>query len=403
MKIKLLLILAIASTFTQAQNNFFVPDTNATQLLINGAGGVGSTGITQEFMNKFLFPGFIDQELKTATSDQLSDENVFGGELNFDAHVYLKPGSLKGNSFWGIGFGHTTEGNLNFTKDMFDLTFFGNQPFAGVTLDLNNTSFKSVSYSYLDFTIGHTFKKAKATHAVWADLGLVLGHNYSNFDLPTATILTEQVGNYLDINIQDGLMEANDTLSTNFIQGIGGKVNLSYSYSAEKKTFLFQAKNIGGISWSRLTSSNIDSTFRFEGIEINNIFQLSDSVLNEVTSIDSLIDTEKTSAFKALPIDLSAYYKQNMGLITWDVLVRHRLFANYTPYARAGVYFNLPFVTPGVTVAYGGYSALQVGLNCEVTAIKNLKIILGTNNLLGAVIPTSSTALDSYIGIKFNL
>lgn len=400
MKNQIIILLLGLTSIVNAQNNIFAPDTNATQIFINSNGGVGSTGIPQNFMNKFIFPGFIDNDLKDEASEKLKDENKFGGEFNVDAHVYMKPGSLGENGFWGFGFGTNVEGNLNFTKDFFDLTFYGNKKFAGENLSLNNTSFKSVSYSYIDFTFGNTIKKAKANISYWADLGLVLGHQYTNFDLPTASIFTESLGNYLDIDIQNGVMAISDTLSTDLFQGIGGKINLNFAYTTENEKLIVQAKNIGGVSWNNITSSDLDTTLRFEGIEISNIFQLSDSVLNEVTSIDSLIDTKKESEFHMLPIDFNVYYWKKMGKLAVDGMVRYRLFANYNPYVRIGGYYQLPFVTPGLTVAYGGYSDLQVGLNTEINVMESLRISLGTNNLLGAVVPNSSTALDAYAGVR---
>lgn len=402
MKNQLLILLIACSAIVNAQNIFFAPDTNANQIFVNGYGGVGSTGIPQNFMNKFIFPGFIDNDLKDEASNNLDQENLFGGEFLTEIHTYLKPGSLGKNGFWGVGIGTNVEGNLNFTKDLFNLTFYGNKPYAGTTLNLNNTSFKALSYSFVDFTIGNTVKKNKSTMSYWADLGIVLGHSYTNFDLPEASIYTDPLGDYLEITIKDGLLAVSDTLSQDLFQGIGGKMNLNFSYTNENSKLLVQAKNIGGISWNQIRSSKIDTTLRFEGIEINNIFQLSDSVLNEVTSLDSLIDTKKQREFHMLPIDFNVFYSQSIGKITYDVFARYRLFANYNPFVRVGGYYKLPFVTPGITVAYGGYSDLHVGLNTEINIIDALKISIGTNNILGAIVPNSSTALDAYTGIKYN-
>jgi hypothetical protein len=402
MKLRILTCLIVFAFSSNAQNNFFTPDTSTNQLVINGYGGVASTGIPQNFMNKFIFPGFIDQSLKDEASQNLKDNNLFGGELTTDFHLYMKPGSLSKNEFWGIGFGSNLEGNLNFKKDLFNLIFYGNQPYAGETLNLNETSFNALSYSYIDFTIGKTFKNANETNSFWIDLGVVMGHNYSKFDLPTASVFTESDGDYLEITIEDGEISFSDTLSSSLIKGFGGKVNLNYSYRSDNTKLIVQAKNIGGISWNSVTTSNIDTVLRFEGIEINNMFELSDSVLNKVTSFDSLIDTKKENKFVMLPIDFNVYYKRKLGKLAVDVSARYRLFTNYNPYVRIGAYYKLPIVTPGVTVAYGGYGSAQIGVNTELNFMKYLKIVLGTNNVLGAFAPKKSTALDAYTGVKLN-
>lgn len=401
MRLRILTLFIVFTLCVNAQNNFFTSDTASNQFVQNSYGGVASTGIPQEFMNKFIFPGFIDKSLKDEASNNLKDENIFGGEFTTNLNLYLKPGSLTKNSFWGIGIGTNVEGNLNFTKDLFNLIFYGNQPYAGETLNLNNTSFESLSYSYLDFTLGITAKKTKSTQSYWIDLGLIVGHNFTSFNLPTASVFTEENGDYLDITIKDGVMAYSDALG--FVQGIGGKLNLNYNYKSEHTRLLVQAKNIGGISWNSVTSYKIDTTLRFDGVDVSNIFGFSDSVLNRVTTIDSLVNKTTGREFKMLPVDFNVYYKKEFGQLAFDANARYRLFTNYNPYLRLGAYYKLAIFTPGVTVAYGGYGATQVGINTELNFMKNLKIILGTNNILGAVAPKISSALDAYVGVKLSL
>ena len=145
MRLRIFSYLIVITIFSSAQNNFFKPDTIASQLIINSIGGIASTSIPQNFMSKFLFPGFINKKLKDEVSSNMNSHNLFGGEFTSDLHLYLEPGSLAGNGFWGIGFGYNVEGNIMFTKDLFNLTFYGNQPYAGENLNFNKTSFNLLS------------------------------------------------------------------------------------------------------------------------------------------------------------------------------------------------------------------------------------------------------------------
>lgn len=150
-------------------------------------------------------------------------------------------------------------------------------------------------------------------------------------------------------------------------------------------------------------SSNLDTTFRFEGIEVGNIFELSDSVINEVDILDTLVASRKNSSFALLPIDLNVYYKRKLGKSSIDLFMRHRLFTNYDPYVRVGFYYQLPILTPGFTLGYGGYSTTQIGVNTELNFREKLKIILGTNNIIGAIVNQKSMALDAYLGLKLSI
>jgi len=403
MKLRIFNYLILLTLFTSAQNNFFKPDTIKHQLIINSFGGIASSSITQNFMNKFIFPGSINKELKDEVSSNMNPQNLFGGEFSNDIHFYLRPGSLTENGFWGIGFGHNSELNIKFTRDLFNLTFYGNQPYAGEKLDFNNTSFNLLSYSYLDFTLGKIYIKDNSTRSYWIDLGVILGHSYMKYDFPIADLFTESNGNYLDFSISNGEVSIIDKLNDGFIKGFGGKINLNYSYTSEKTNLIIQAKNIGAIHWNSLMSSNLDTTFRFEGIEVGNIFELSDSVINEVDILDTLVASRKNSSFALLPIDLNVYYKRKLGKSSIDLFMRHRLFTNYDPYVRVGFYYQLPILTPGFTLGYGGYSTTQIGVNTELNFRKKLKIILGTNNIIGAIVNQKSMALDAYLGLKLSI
>ena len=157
MKILLSVLILLMAFSVNAQNNFLTPD-SSTQIIVNGLGGVASSSIPQNFMNKFIFPGFIDDNLKKEASDKMKNKNYFGGNAIGNVNILfsaLNDTSKKSNLF-GFGFGTRTEVDLRFNKDLFYLTFYGNQPFAGTTLNLNNTNFNALSYSFLEFSFGRS-------------------------------------------------------------------------------------------------------------------------------------------------------------------------------------------------------------------------------------------------------
>lgn len=400
----LITVLSIASFLgARAQNNFVIPS-SLNQIIVNGFGGVGSSKIPQEFMNKFIFPDFINNDLKDLTSEKLSDKNLFGGEAGGSYNILINlsnDSKKKIKKFIGFGFGTQLEGNLYFTKDLFDLTFYGNKPFAGETKSLNETSFNALSYSYFEGTFGLTFAQNNGHSSIWTDISALVGHGYSKFEVGTGSFFTEETGDYLDVSLTESILEISDTSNSDFSQGIGGKTDINFAKKTDSYNLLFSLENIGGIYWDNTTQADLDTTFTFEGIEIGDIFQLSDSVLNEVASIDSLLEIRTENKFKSLPVNIVAYYKGEMEKFNFDVFIKHRLFTNYTPYLRAGFNFNLPVFKPGIVVAYGGYSTIQMGINTDIEIGKHIKLQLGTNNILGGLAPKTSTALDFYAGIRY--
>lgn len=404
MKKLLISIIAITSSLLlQSQNNFLLPD-SSNQVIINGYGGLGSSSIPQQFLNKFIFPDFIDNDLKNKTSEKLHARNKFGGVAagNINLLFEVNNDTSKFFNILGIGFGNQLDGNLGFTKGLFDVTFYGNAPFAGQTIDLNKTSFNRLSYSYLEFSLGKSVISNDIHTSAWADLGLVIGHNFTDFEIGKGSLFTEENGDYLEVNLSETSLSMTDTLSTSLVQGYGAKIDLHFSIQTKNSKLLVAAENIGGIFWNNTTSANLDTNFVFDGIEIDNIFQLSDSVWSEIGTIDSFIDTEKGNSLRALPVSFSAYYKKEFDKLQFDVFAKHRLYSNFFPYLRLGANLNLPMVKPGITIAYGGYGSFQTGLNADLELKENIKIQLGTNNILGAIIPMNSTSIDGYLGIRYN-
>lgn len=397
-------ILTFYSLATTAQNNFLLPD-SSNQVFMNTKAGVGSSSIPQRFMNKFIFPDYIDTELKDAASNKLRNNNYFGGAFLGNINVLLseKKEDTKKDKLIGFGFGTHIEANLKFPKDLFDLTFYGNKPYVNKTLNLSNTNFNSIAYSYLEFSLGQSITTNDVKSSLWTDLGVIIGHNFTDINFNQASLFTEENGDYLELILSESSIALSDTISTGLAQGFGAKIDLFYSRQTQNSKLLISAENIGGIFWENTSSANLDTTLNFEGIEIGNIFQLADSVWSEVGSIDSILTTTKTDAFRTIPIDFSTYFRKELRLFYFDILARYRLFANYTPYLRTGLNLNIRNIKPGITASYGGYSNFNLGINTDIDLFNSLKIQFGTNNILGGILPSSTSSIDAYIGMRLTI
>ncbi len=399
-------IVFIASIFyslsVTAQNNFILPD-SLSKIFINSKVGSASGSIPQKFMNKFIFPGFITDELKNAASDNLKNFDYFGASVlgNFNLLFSEKKDSSKTSNIFGFGLGAEYKVNTSFSRDLFNLTFFGNQPFNNKILDLNNTDFNSLIYSYLELSLGKSSEKNNLKTSIWMDFGFLIGHRFTDINFGKGSLFTEENGDYLELTLSESSIAFSDTSNKSLVQGLGAKIDLFYSRQNTNSILLISAENIGGIFWQNTLHTSIDTIFNFEGIQVGNIFELSDSVLSEVETFDSIIPTVTKNLFKPVPVEFSGYYRRNLNFIYFDFLTRYKLFSNYKPYVRAGINFGLPVFKPGATFAFGGYTGFQFGLNTDIELVEKLKIQIGTNNLLGAIIPSSATSFDGYFGIRF--
>ena len=405
MKKILTILLSFFGLAITAQNNFLLPD-SSNQILMNTRGGVASSSIPQKFMNKFIFPDYIDTALKDATLGKMKNINYFGGTFLLNANMMLikRDEDAKKQNLIGFGFGTNRDANLKFTKDLFNLIFNGNKPYANQTLNLNNSNFNSLVYSYLELSLGKSVTNhSNIKSSLWADFGLLIGHSYTDINFNQALLFTEENGDYLELTLSESSMSLSDTLSTSLAQGFGAKIDFFYSRQNQNSKLLIAAENIGGIFWQNTSSAYLDTTLNFEGIAIGDIFQLADSVWSKAGTIDSLLSTTKKDVFRTIPINFSTYFRKELKLFYFDILARYRLFANYTPYLRTGINFNMRNIKPGITASYGGYSNFNLGINTDINLFNSLKIQLGTNNILGGILPNSTTALDAYIGMRLTI
>jgi hypothetical protein len=402
MKNLISVILIFVGLVSTGQSNFVIPD-SVHQVFINLKGGVASSTLPQAFINKFIFPDFIQNELKDAASKKMKNINYFGGAVSGNVNILFseKAKSSARKSFYGIGFGTNTEANLRFSDDLFNLTFYGNQPFTNQTLNLDKSNFNSLSYSYFEVSYGQSFVNKRAKSSVWSDLAFLVGHNFSTINLQKASVFTEQNGAYLDVLLSESSIILSDTSTSNLAKGFGAKLDLFYSRETENSKFLFSTENIGTIFWRNSESAYLDTTFRFEGLKIGNIFQLSDSIWNQVPSTDRLISNK--NPYKTIPVDFSAYFQKDLNRLSFDVLARYRLFANYLPFLRSGINFNFQNIRPGITISYGGYNAFNLGFNTDISLFDSLKIQFGTNNVLSSIFPNTSSSLDAYLGLQIKI
>ncbi|HPH83664.1 MAG TPA: hypothetical protein PL185_13885, partial [Flavobacteriales bacterium] len=87
-----------------------------------------SNCIPTEFSNAFIFPKFIDEQMKEAAYKRLKDNNSFGAELSFSAMASFSPDSIwksQGLQF-RIGIEQKTLVSAEFSKDLFHVLFGGN-------------------------------------------------------------------------------------------------------------------------------------------------------------------------------------------------------------------------------------------------------------------------------------
>lgn len=363
-----------------------------------------SNCIPTEFSNAFIFPKFIDEPMKEAAYKRLKDNNSFGAELSFSAMASFSPDSIwksQGLQF-RIGMEQKTMVSAEFSKDLFHVLFGGNAAYAGMKAELGNSAFLSTGYQSLKIGVLQRNKHSMMS----VDLGLVHGINLTQLNLNRASLYTQEIGLYLDLDWQGSFLQTG-RISNQFknTPSMGASIDFDYRQQFGNRTVLqVKVNDLGFINWNSSTSEvKSDTAFRFTGLQFQDLLNLDKNAT--ITVGDSLFDKirgdeVKTSQLLSLP----TLFKVGVSRLlnphyTLDASIQYRYIPGYQPLytIEASRLFGY-YRSVKLGLMYGGYGGFQTSLNVQVfnTLIHSLSI--GTRMNEGFI----NTGSWSGAGIQFS-
>jgi Family of unknown function (DUF5723) len=405
-------IFSLLSFSIYSQNNDFFEDT-IQRLNISAfvEFNYGSSAMSSEFTNRFIFGGKIDRDLKSNAYDRLSDNNRLGGDLNYNFNIEIPVDTIFKNTNISLvfGAGHREHFDANFTRDLFKFTFDGNKQFAGQSADISNTNFNYYRYQEIQFGFVNHKKTGNKIAKEGAILSLIKAEEYQAISIPEGSIFTEENGREIELDL-NYIYNSSDTASKGSLafNGFGVSTDLFTEFFLKNGDKIFLGvEDLGFIQWNNKSIENgADSVFYYQGIVVDNIFDLNDSLLSDISK-DSILANissvnEKGSYSIALPTAINiSYTKYLSDKFKINVGFYHKILSNYFPlfYTNTYYYFNKSIAIKA-HISYGGYGKLNTGL-AFATSIKNrYNFFVGSNNIESIVVPGLSFANSGYIGVK---
>lgn len=359
----------------------------------------GSNGMSSSLTNKLIFGGHIDDDLKKESAKHLRQKNNFGLNLNYSVSSFIK-----GNSKFDflIGFKNQEILNATYSKDFYNLMFYGNESYRGLTANLENCNINALRFQEVKF--GAIMHKVDSVGKIGVSLSFLKGEQL--FYLKTnknSGLFTSSDGSELvfNSNFNLAISDTNNKKIAGF-NGMGASADIYFETSYKSKigkrsVLLANANNIGFIHWlNNSVQYSSDSSLRFSGYQVNNILDLKDSTLNRINR-DSLLrgltNARRENFNTNIPTNLVIINKIYFGKEERFCLqtgFRYIFNANHTPYVFIEPEYRLKNVTFNLHVGYGGYVRLNVGTavtwNC-----KNWFLRVGSNSLQGYIVPKSSS------------
>lgn len=347
------------------KNPAYVNEAGDSDYLDISVGSVyNSNAVTSSFIKKLVFGGYIDNGLKDQVSKRLKDVNRFG----FDFSAGISGRASLGSVSFVAGLYYKEHLDTKFSKDLFELVFRGNSQFAGQTINI-----APLKYRYFDsqsLYVGLE-KDLNEKLRVGGGLSFIRGGRFNEAILNRGDLYTEPSGAYIDINADPNISYSDRSKGTFSSDGLGASLNLYGRYQvSEKSTLLLEARDIGFIRWKNLNNYRGDSTYRYDGFFVDDIFTLNNGFLDRYNS-DSLakdlkIQNTKKNISYLIPATFHIQYVQHFnskvslsgGLkYVWNASNLPRVYLK-------GIYYITETLIVIPAFGYGGYGKgdIELGL-----------------------------------------
>ena len=387
-------------------------DENKSIIGIDGDYFFGSTSIKNSLTNALLSNSYIDEDLKKSSS--LGDNNKFGNYFQSNIYYASMGDTLFGVPNLGMRFGmnYYSMQNINFSRDFYNLMFYGNKQYEGEYADISKLDVNRLTYQSFEFGLFKRFaEKKNGYHTVYLGLSLIKGQDYLYLYTNEARMYTAPDGEYLDLTINSSYFASDSAKSTMAtFAGMGAAINFYWAYEdiEHKSRFEITLTDLGLVSWyNEPLNYMADTTIRFNGQEIDDIFNPENSDEISQDSIMQLIysKSENKTFNKSLPKRFQFAYTKRL------------LNDKYIPTLGMGYFFNANQFMPIIFLnnklvlspklnfdflfSYGGYTGFSLGLGLGFEIVDNLKFKIVSPNIVGALMPDKTYSNGAFVGLSY--
>lgn len=345
------------------------------KFLINLSGdySINSNSVTNRFLKSLLYRGdFIDEAMKDRESKRLKKSNRMGADESLCLQGVYKAKKMD----YVFGIRQRAILGARFSSDLFEIIFRGNASYAGREADLGRTNIRFFDYQSIYGGVQKELKDGKYT--IGASLALIRGGNYAAMKMKDATLYTEPSGQYVeykgDLSFSRFVRDSSGSRSLLKSHGIGAGLNLFFSMVHGKNRLNAEVRDIGFISWENVKNYYGDSTFRYNGVLLDDLLG-NGSIVSTVT-VDSVavssgvkIQTKNTMMFLPATFHVNYVMVKNKKFAR-TAGIKYMLLPGYIPevYIRGADFLGKGFTLVN-TVSYGGFGRFDY----ELGAMKKFK------------------------------
>ncbi|MFM7216907.1 MAG: DUF5723 family protein [Bacteroidota bacterium] len=372
---------------------------------LNADGYFGSDAITNRLASDYLRHRFITDEHKSDVDAKMSGYNRFGTWFDGSIDVAIRIDSSD------LAFISTIQHHLYydclFSDDLFSLYFRGNKPFAGERAYVGRSSFQSMLYYQFGAGVSGTAASGKLT---WHALGsLYLGHDLLDINSDgDGYLYTAPDGSYIDADVNLRFVRS-DSLNTSplSVNGTGAGISFGGTYDFGKGwKGTLAAANIGFITFNGKTAdASIDTSFRFEGIEAQQLFDFKDSVRvfeNDSSYIASFFKSRTQAKHTRLVpghADFSISKELSGGRWILAGGLQWLFSQNATPIFWSTATHPMGSHSLGIWLREGGYSGFNAGLEYGFQSF-GWRVSIGSDVLSSWIDTRYGSAMGAFVSLS---
>ena len=331
-----------------------------------GNGDIGSSALTNQFMEKLALGGFIGDPTKQEVESHLQEQNRLGGGLEWGVQYRSFGDTLFGLSDWGLDMAleNHIHGAALFADNTFDLLFNGNAAHMGEQLELDRNAAQLVRYQKLGFGLFHR------EHFSGVRLSVVNGQFFQEALVDEAYLYTSAWADTLTLTYQ-GSYTQSDPAHTGLGSGNGIGLALDAVFNVPFEDgggyFSVALNNLGHVWWSEATETySADTSFTWTGVNFNDVSELNNIGLPNFS--DTLHYTQETGRRQTwLPASVRASVMRSWSdQAFWEAAITVRPDGIHLPLVEVG-YGYMPNNSTlwRFTGRAGGYGMPGLGLALE--------------------------------------
>ena len=366
--------------------------------------------------------GNIDK-YKQTISDGLIEQNILS--IRSKTGISYSKKTFANKIGYSLGIYDRAEVDFGFSKDLFDLVFFGNEMFMGEKINLNNTYLSATKFQQINIGLSRIIQLSNDNQYMPSqiEVGLgyshLIGNHHVDFSTNDSYIEMGNDGEYINTNLNFSANIA-DTNKLNLFaqQGSGYALDLFLNLKKDENNIHFSIADLGNINWNKnAINYTSEKEISFSGVEIDNLLTINDSLIQ--LQLDSLADINyvtKGSDFRTYlattyhlaykrDLNINSDYLKNIDYIIVGRIGKHRkgsIPANFKPQYYVGTNFSHKGIHIKTSYSVGGYSnsAWQMEIGQNIFR-QHFQFVLGTYHFGSVFKGINSSNADFYFSLNF--